>query len=183
MSSAGWGEVNAAGSTMASGKFTEPLPCRSTRRQMNGATSRRRDVHQDGLGGGCDLDAVVLETLLHAAVEFALHRPAAGLGAADLADDRHHGAVDLVDAPELEIAADQAAEFHLAAHLVNDVLEDLAGAVGILLVGDADADGRIAGAAAGIGVSRHRAERHDVHGAVAGTKPDRADGDVLDHAR
>src|SRR5205085_9148605 len=110
---------------------------------MNGAISWRRDVHQDGLGGGCDLDAVVLETLLHAAVEFALHRPAAGLGAADLADDRHHGAVDLVDAPELEIAADQRAEFHLAAHLVADVLEDLTGAAGVFPVGDVAAAGRI----------------------------------------
>src|SRR4051812_35642846 len=150
---------------------------------MSGVVSRRRDVHQDGLGGRCDLDAVVLEALLHATVEFALHRPAAGLGAADLADDRHHGAVDLVDAPELEIAADQAAEFDLAAHLVDDILEDLAGAVGILLVGDVDADGRIAGAAAGIGDGRDRAERHDVHGTVAGPEPDRADRDVLDHAR
>src|SRR5207237_1202120 len=121
-----------------------------------------------------------LEALLHAAVELALDRPAARLGAADLADDRHHRAVDLVDAPQLKIATDQAAELRLATHLVDDVLEDLPGAVGVFLVGDVDADGCVAGTAAGIGDGRHRAERHDMHGAVTGAQANGADRDVLD---
>src|SRR5206468_3936923 len=104
--------------------WADALPRRAPRRQVGSMIGRRRDVHQDGLGGGCDLDAVLLEALLHAAVELALDRPAAGFGAADLADDRDHRAVDLVDAPEFEIAADQRAEVRLATHLVDDVLED-----------------------------------------------------------
>lgn len=37
-------------------------------------------------------------------------------------------------------------KFGLATHLGDDVLEYLAGAVGVFLVGHVDADGRIAGA-------------------------------------
>src|SRR5579875_1634468 len=58
----------------------------------------------DRLGGIGDLDPELLEALLHAPVELALNTPAAGIGTSDLADDRHHGAVDLVDAPELAVA-------------------------------------------------------------------------------
>src|SRR5262249_53678509 len=104
--------------------------------------------HQDGLGGGSNLDSVFLEAQLHAAIELALNRPTAAVGATDLADDRHHRTIHLVDAPKLEIAADRGAEFRLPAHFIDDVLEDLPGAIGILLVGNIDADGGIARATA-----------------------------------
>ena len=73
--------------------------------------------------------------------------------------------------------------FGLAAHFGDDILQYLAGAVGIFLVGDIDADGRIAGATAGIGDRRHGAERNDMHRAVAGAQADGSDRDVLDGAR
>ncbi len=69
------------------------------------------------------------------------------------------------------------------AHFIDDVLQDLAGAVGVFLVGHVDADGGIAGTAAGIGERRHRAEGNDVHRAVGGAQADGADRDVLDRAR
>jgi len=95
---------------------------------MGRAVSRRRDLHQDGLGGGCDLDAALLEAQLHAAVEFALDRPAARFGAADLADDRHHGTIDLVDAPQFEVTADQGAEVVLLGRNPS-ALQAVAGAI------------------------------------------------------
>src|SRR6187402_3051249 len=63
---------------------------------------RLRDLHQDGLPCGREFDSGVLKFLLHAPVELALHRPAPAVGATDLADDRDHRAVDLVDAPQFE---------------------------------------------------------------------------------
>src|SRR5207302_10672446 len=60
------------------------LSGRPSWRQVRGRIGRRRDLHQDRLDRGCDFDAVLLEALLHAAVEFALDRPAARLRATDL---------------------------------------------------------------------------------------------------
>src|ERR1700722_1357301 len=138
------------------------------------------DLHQNGLSSGSDLDSALLESPLHAAVEFALHRPATAVGAANLADDRRHRAVYLVDAPQFKIAADRLPVFGLAAHFSDDVLQYLPGAVGVFLVGNIDADSRIAGATAGIGNRRHGAERHDVHRAVGGPQANGADRNVLD---
>src|ERR1700742_1191055 len=53
---------------------------RAPRHLVRGDIRRYGDVHQDGLGGGCDFDSAFLEAPFHAAVEFALHRPAAGVG-------------------------------------------------------------------------------------------------------
>src|ERR1700733_14257977 len=133
------------------------------------------DLHQNGLSSGSDLDSALLESPLHAAVEFALHRPATAVGAANLADDRRHRAVHLVDAPQFEIAADHLPVFGLTTHFSDDILEDLAGAVGVFLVGNVDTDRSIAGAAAGIGDRRHGAEGNDVHRAVAGPQANSAD--------
>src|SRR3954471_13152158 len=108
--------------------------------------SRHRHRHQDGLSRMRHFDAALLEAPLHAAVEFALHRPAATVGTADLADDRHHLAIDLVDAPQFEIAADRLPVFVFPTHFADDVLQDLAGAVAVFLVGNVDGDGRVAGA-------------------------------------
>src|SRR5215471_5149588 len=52
-----------------------------------------------------DVDAEFLETDFHPPIEFPLHRPTAGIRAFDLTDDRHRGPVDLVDSPEIEVAA------------------------------------------------------------------------------
>src|SRR6202011_3369392 len=112
------------------------------------ARDRCGNPHQNGLTCGCDFDSALLESPLHAAVEFALHRPATAVGAANLADDRRHRAVHLVDAPQFEIAADCMAVFGLATHFSDDILEYLAGAVGVFLVGNVDADGRITGTTA-----------------------------------
>src|SRR5277367_1971133 len=111
-------------------------PRHRTRRDLG----RRRNLHQDGLARRCDFDSALLESPLHAAVEFALHRPAAAVGAANLTDDRGHDAVDLVDAPQFEIAADRMPVFGLPAHLSDDILEDLAGAVGVFPISHVDAD-------------------------------------------
>src|SRR5204863_1230864 len=139
-------------------------------------------LNQDGLAAVGDLDAGLLEASLHPAVEFPLHRPAAVGGAADLADDRSHRAVDLVHAPEFEIAADQGPIVGLATHLGDDVREDLPDPVGVLLVGYVDADGGVAGAAAGVGDAGDRTERNDMHRAVAGAQPNGPDRQVLDRS-
>src|SRR6266404_4714837 len=119
-----------------------------SRHRIRGHVGRLGNLHQDGLTCGCDFDSALLESSLHAAVEFALHWPATAVGAANLADDRGHRAVHLVDAPQFEIAADRLPVFGLATHFSDDVLKYLAGAVGIFLVGNVDADGRIAGTTA-----------------------------------
>src|SRR3954454_2591227 len=146
---AGMARMRAAARRQA-GNIVERLSRCPPRCKVGDGIGRWRDLHQDSLGRGCELDSALLETLLHAAVELALDRPAAGLAAPDLADDRHHCAIDLVDAPEFEVAADHAAEFRLAAHFVDDVLEDLAGAVGVFLVASIDASACTASHTAGI---------------------------------
>src|SRR5258708_36422492 len=110
-----------------------------------------------------DFDAAFLEAAFHPAIEFALHRPASVGGAADLPDDLCHRSVDLVDAPQFQITADQRPILGLSAHLGDDVLEDLADAIGILLVGNVDADSGVAHAATGIGDAGDGAERHDMY--------------------
>src|SRR5258708_27798571 len=120
------------------------LASRPSHHRIRGYVGRLGNLHQDGLTCGCDFDSALLESSLHAAVEFALHWPATAVGAANLADDRRHRAVHLVDAPQFEIAADRLPVFRLATHFSDDVLKYLAGAVGIFLVGNVDADGRIA---------------------------------------
>ncbi len=97
-------------------------------------------------------------------------------------DDGGHRAVDLVDTPELEIAANEVAERRLVAHLGRDLLEQVAGMVGIDIVADIDADGGIANATARVGDAGDGAERHDMHGAVAGAQADGADRQVLDRS-
>jgi hypothetical protein len=90
-----------------------------------GGVGRRRHLHQNALARMRHFDAALLEAPLHAAVEFALHGPMAAVGAADLADDRHHLAVHLVDAPEFKIAADRLPVLALATHFGDDFLQDL----------------------------------------------------------
>ena len=119
-------------------------------------------------------DAKLLEPLLHAAVEFALHGPPAGIGADHLADDRRLRAVHLVHAPELQIAQHLAGEIRLGAHAGDDLLQHRRHAVGVFVVIDGDADRRVAQAAVHVGHRGHRAERDDVHRSVAGAQPDGA---------
>src|ERR1700738_1993516 len=83
------------------------LASRPSKHRIRGCVGRRGNLHQNGLTCGCDFDSALLESSLHAAIEFALHRPATAVGAANLADDRRDQAVPLVDAPQLEIAADR----------------------------------------------------------------------------
>src|SRR5882672_12281158 len=124
------------------------LASRPSRHRIRGYVGRRGNLHQNGLTCGCDFDFALLESPLHAPVEFALHWPATAVGAADLTDDRRHRAVHLVDAPQFEIAADRLPVFGLATHFSDDILEYLARAVGIFLIGNVDADDRITGTTA-----------------------------------
>lgn len=73
------------GGQRQAGSLAERLSSRPPRRQIGERISRRRNLHQNGLQRRRGLDAVLPEAQLHAAVEFALDRPAARLGAADLA--------------------------------------------------------------------------------------------------
>src|SRR6202171_1392959 len=134
------------------GSFSAPfnlrLASRPSRHRIRGYVGRRGNLHQNGLTRGCDFDSALLESSLHAAIEFALHWPATAVGAANLADDRRHRAVHLVDAPQFEVAADHMPVFGLAAHFIDDILEDLPGAVGVFLIGNIDADGGITGTTA-----------------------------------
>src|SRR5467141_1108344 len=129
-------------------RSTAHLAGRPSRYRIRGYVGRRGNLHQNGLTCGCDFEPTLLESSLHAAVEFALHWPATGVGAANLADDRRHRAVHLVYAPQFEIAADRLPVFGLATHFGDDILEYLAGAIGVFLVGNVDADGRVTGTTA-----------------------------------
>src|ERR1700722_1059976 len=151
-----------------------PLAGRPPGHRFRGQIRLRGNLHQKGLTGRRYFDSAFLEAPLHATVELALDRPAAAVGASNLADDRHHRAVHLVDPPQFEVAADRRPEFGLTAHFSDDFLEYLAGAVGILLVVNVNADGRVTRAAAGIGDRRHRAEGNDMQRAVPRPQPDRA---------
>src|SRR5882757_1335897 len=86
--------------------FNLRLASRPSKHRIRGYVGRRGNLHQNGLTCGCDFDSALLESSLHAAIEFALHWPATAVGAANLADDRCHRAVHLVDAPQFEFAAD-----------------------------------------------------------------------------
>src|SRR6202165_1068231 len=167
------GTVRSKGSFLA--PFNLRLASRPSKHRIRGYVGRRGNLHQNGLTCGCDFDSALLELSLHATVEFALHWPATAVGAANLADDRRHRAVYLVDAPQFEIAADRLPVFGLATHFSDDILEYLAGAVGVFLVGNVDANGRITGTTARIGDRRHGAERNDVHRAVGGPQTNGAD--------
>src|SRR5258707_14574222 len=111
------------------GSFSAPsfnlrLASRPSSHRIRGYVGRRGNLHQNGLTCGCNFDSALLESsLLHAAVEFALHWPATAVGAANLADDRRHRAVHLVDAPQFEIATDRLPVFGLATHFSDDILE------------------------------------------------------------
>src|SRR5258708_27595827 len=100
------------------GSFSAPLKLRlasrPSKRRIRGYVGRFGNLHQDGLTCGCDFDSALLESSLHAAVEFALPLPATAVGAANLADDRPHRAGHLVHAPQVEIAADPPPVFALA---------------------------------------------------------------------
>src|SRR3954469_4572555 len=86
-------------------------------------------------GGGDEMNALLLEAPLQAPREFVLHIPAALDGAADLAGDGDAAAVELVDAPQLEVAEDRVVKFWLAPHLGGDRTQALADPVGVLLEG------------------------------------------------
>ena len=122
-----------------------------------------------------DIDAELLEAVFHSSVELPLHRPAAGIGAFDLTDDGDHGAIDLVDPPQREIAAHHRPEPRILAHFDRDLFEHFARPVDILVIGEIDRDRGIADAAIGVGDAGHGTERDDVHRTVAGAKPDRSD--------
>jgi len=67
-------------------------------------------LHQNGLTCGCDFDSALL---IHAPVEFALHRPSRCTGQRPLSVQRIRPTIDaiepstFVDAPQFEIAADR----------------------------------------------------------------------------
>src|ERR1700759_4912961 len=60
------------------------LAGRPARHQIRRNFGRSRNLHQDGLSRRSDFDSAFLESTLHAAVELALHRPAAAVGASNL---------------------------------------------------------------------------------------------------
>ena len=66
--------------------------------------------NDDCLGRERERDPLGLKSLLQAAIELALHRPPSGIRADDLTRNRHHGGVDPVDTPKIEIAQHHAPE-------------------------------------------------------------------------
>src|SRR5258708_14416851 len=76
------------------GSFSAPfnlrLASRPSKHRIRGYVGRRGNLHQNGLTCGCDFDSALLESSLHAAIEFALHWPAAPVVAPNLPDDRRH---------------------------------------------------------------------------------------------
>src|SRR5918993_5180023 len=90
----------------------------------------------DGRGG--ELDPVLVEELLDPSESLAAdHELLAGLGH-QLAADLHRVVAELLDTLHLERLDDVPAEFRVRLQLLPDRLDDLAGALEIAVVGDAD---------------------------------------------
>src|SRR5579883_1388247 len=117
--------------------------------------------------GICYFNSKFLESFFHPSIELSLNAPTRSIRAGDLAQKRDHGTFDLVDAPKLEIAPNARLEILVLAQFRADLLQDPADAIGVLRIGDADRDRRIADAAVGVVDRRDCAERDDMDRPVA----------------
>src|ERR1700756_5529253 len=78
-----------------------------------------------------DFDAALDEAIENAPVEFALHRPTLPIVALQLAHQSHVRAINLVDAPEIEVVEYSAFEVVVSAQFRTDFRQRFNGAVDV----------------------------------------------------